>query len=1550
MKMSVLKWLPLAAAAWICCALHLPAQTAPTITTQPASQTNAMGTSATLSVAVSGSGPFSYQWQLNGANLPNTNFIITTVAGTNIAGYSGDGGAAIQATLSNPGGAAFDAGGNLYIADTSNQRIRKVDTNGMIATVAGTNSSGFSGDGGAAINAQLYAPSGVAFDAAGNLYIADAANNRIREVDTNGIITTIAGTNSQGYSGDSGAAVNAKLNGPSGVAFDAMGNLYIADFGNNRIRMVGTNGIITTVAGTGIPGFSGDGGAAINTELYCPSGVALDAVGNVYIADYHNSRIRKVDTNGNISTVAGTNIARYGGDGGPATQANLCGPEGVALDAARNLYIGDTYNYRIRKVDTNGVITTVAGTNNLGYSGDGGTATNAMLYRPYGVALDAIGNLYIADSGNNRIREVEFAGSPTLPLNNVSAYNAGSYTVVVTNAGGSVTSAVATLVVQAPPAIIVPPASQTVAGGGAAVLSVTAVGSGTLAYLWYVAGTNLVQNGTNYALSFPAVSATNAGNYTVVVTNAWGSATSQLATLRVQAPPAVTSQSTTQTVLPGTNVTLSVTAGGTGPFSYQWQFNGTTLPNTNAIITTVAGTNGVGYSGDGVAAGNATLGYPAGVAFDAAGNMYIADNGNSRIRKVDTNGIITTIAGTNSSGYSGDGGAAIKASLNSPNAVALDANGNVYIADASNGRIRKVATNGIITTFAGTNSTGYSGDGGAAINASLNAPEDVAVDSLGNLYIADHFNVRIRKVDTNGIITTFAGTNSAGYSGDGGAAVSAKLSQPSGVALDASGDLYIADTGNSRIRKVGTNGIITTVAGTNISGYAGDGGAAVNAELAAPVRVVMDASGDLYIADKGTNRIRKVDTNGIITTVAGTNSAGYSGDGGAALNAKLNGPWGMAFDAMGNLYIADNINSRIRKVLFSGLPTLSLSNVSAYNAGSYAVVISNAYGSVTGAVATLTVQAPPIITGQPASQLVPAGSSPTFSVAVAGSGPFGYLFYLAGTNLVQSGTNNALTLPAVSTNDPGNYTVVVTNAWGSATSQVATLTIVFPSSVPPGGLTVLAGSNASLSATVAGPGPASYQWQFDGTNLPNNIISTVAGNGTATYSGDGGPATNASLNFPMGLDMDAVGNLYVVDEYNNRIRKVDTNGIITTVAGRGPTYPAPGTYSGDGGPATNACLNLPMGVTVDACGRLYIADMLNSRIRKVETNGIITTVAGTNRAGYSGDSGAATSAQISYPDAVALDATGNLYIADTSNHRIRKVDTNGIITTVAGTNSAGYSGDGGPAANASLHQPIGLALDADGNLYIADTSNNRIRKVDTNGIITTVAGNGNTNYSGDGGAATNASLYHPLQPVLDAFGDLYIADDYNNRVRKVDTNGFISTVAGHGPSYPASGSYSGDGGAATNASLHDPFGLTFDAAGNLYFVDGSNQRIRKVLLYAGYPTLTLSNVLAGNAGSYSVVVSSPYGSVTSAVAALTVTIPTTAPQIVAGDGYCGFLTNQFGFNLSGAFGQTIVVDGSADLVHWTPLFTNTCGDGNPFYFCDPRWTNFAWRFYRARVP
>jgi sugar lactone lactonase YvrE len=336
-------------------------------------------------------------------------------------------------------------------------------------------------------------------------------------------------------------------------------------------------------------------------------------------------------------------------------------------------------------------------------------------------------------------------------------------------------------------------------------------------------------------------------------------------------------------------------------------------------------------------------------------------------------------------------------------------------------------------------------------------------------------------------------------------------------------------------------------------------------------------------------------------------------------------------------------------------------------------------------------------------------------------------------------------------------------------------------------------------------------------------IATQAGSGVLGYSGDGGPAASAELSYPTGVAVDASGNLYIVDADNNRIRKVTAStGIITTVAGNGTAG-----YSGDGGPATSAELDTPFGVAVDASGNLYIVDVNNDRIRKVTAStGIITTVAGNGTFGYSGDGGAAISAELYTPLGVAVDASGNIYIADSGNNRIRKVTAStGVITTVAGNGTAGYSGDSGAATSGELNSPFGVAVDASGNIYIGDSGNNRIRKVTAStGIIISVAGNGTAGYSGDSGAATSAELYSPYGVAVDASGNLYIADTNNLVIRKVAAStGIINTVAGNGTA--GSG---GDGGAATGAALSYPTDAVVDSSGNFYIADYNNNKVRTV--------------------------------------------------------------------------------------------------------------------------
>ena len=662
----------------------------------------------------------------------------------------GDNGPATASRLQIPVSVAVDGAGNLYIADSSNFRVRRVDAQGTITTIAGTGERGYSGDGGPAVEAELGSISDVAVDGAGNLYIADTQNNRIRRVDASGTITTVAGTEVQGYGGDGGPAVEAWLNRPAGVAVDSAGNLYIGDIENNRIRRVDASGTITTVAGTGVRGYSGDGGPAVEAQLFFPADVAVDSAGNLYISSGLGRRVRRVDAaTGTITTIAGTGERGYSGDGGPATMATFRDTRDVGVDGAGNIYITDRGGNRIRRVDTSGTITTVAGSGGRSfrfervYSEEGIPALEARLFSPECVAVDAAGNIYIADSFNHRIRRVDTSGT----------------------------------------------------------------------------------------------------------------------------------------------------------------------------ITTVAGTGGE-FSGDGGSAILARLFYPRGVAVDDSDNLYIADTGNDQIHRVDTSGTITTIAGTGEFGYSGDGGPALAAQLDFPYDVSADGEGNIYVADSFNHRIRRVDASGTITTVAGTGERGYSGDEGPALAGNLSYPRGVEVDDAGNLYIADSLNNRIRRVDASGTITTIAGTGEFGYSGDGGPAFAAQVGQPEAVAFDSAGNLYIADTFNHRIRRVDHMGTITTVAGIGEGDFSGDGDPALAAQLNGPRGIAVDDVGNIYIAE-GNNRIRMVDTSGTITTIAGPRqddffSGGYNRESGKGNDVLLSNPSDVSVDRSGIVYVADTGNHRIR--------------------------------------------------------------------------------------------------------------------------------------------------------------------------------------------------------------------------------------------------------------------------------------------------------------------------------------------------------------------------------------------------------------------------------------------------------------------------------------------------------------------------------------------------------------------------------------------------------------------------------------------------------------
>ena len=907
---------------------------------------------------------------------------IYTFAGNGEGGTGGDGGPATEAQLSDPQRLAVDGSGNLYVSDTVNHLIRRIDPEGVITTIAGTGEGGYGGDGGPATEARLFRPGGLAVDGSGNLHVADISNYRIRKIDPEGVITTIAGTGEPGYGGDGdgGPATEARLFRPGGLAVDGSGNLYVADTLSNRIRKIDSEGVITTIAGTGERGYGGDGGPAAEAQLNSPDGLVLDGSGNLYVADASNHRIRKIDSEGMITTIAGTGESGYGGDGGPAAEAQLRFPYGLALDGSGNLYVADASNHRIRKIDSEGMITTIAGTGESGYGGDGGPAAEAQLGFPYGLALDGSGNLYVPDSTNNRVRVIRPPGERNpvtqefphfangdATLSDLVLVNVDTKTItpVVRFYGStgdpisadSVVDLTDDLEFAADGALTVkagikPLGERTISTHGRGALS---SGSVRVVSDGYVGG---FLRFDSMAVGVAGVGAADPLNDALFPARRKEGGINTGAAVRNLASEAVT---LTCHLMQSGNVleTAMVELAADGqqarfinelfPDADTSAFEGsvrctapegkkftgvalemdirnrifTTLPIVTVdaglrgdvdepYIFTFAGTGESGYGGDGGPATEAQLSSPLGLVLDGTGNLYVTESVKGLIRRIDPEGVITTIAGTGERGYGGDDGPAAEAQLGSAVGLALDGSGNLYVADGSNHRIRKIDSQGVITTIAGTGERGYGGDDGPAAEAQLDLPTGLALDGSGNLYVADGRNHRIRKIDSQGVITTIAGTGERGYGGDDGPAAEAQLYFPYGLALDGSGNLYVADSRNHRIRKIDSEGVITTIAGTGEWGYGGDDGPAAEAQLYSPYGLALDGSGNLFVTDAANHRIRKIDSEGMITTIAGTGESGYGGDGGPAAKAQFRFPYGLAVDGSGNLFVADYAHRRVR--------------------------------------------------------------------------------------------------------------------------------------------------------------------------------------------------------------------------------------------------------------------------------------------------------------------------------------------------------------------------------------------------------------------------------------------------------------------------------------------------------------------------------------------------------------------------------------------------------------------------------------------------------------
>lgn len=649
--------------------------------------------------------------------------------------------------------------------------------------------------------------------------------------------------------------------------------------------------------------------------------------------------------------------------------------------------------------------------------------------------------------------------------------------------------------------------------------------------------------------------------------------------------------------------------------------------------------------------------------------------------------IVKDIAGTGALGDSGDGAQAAVAEFRSITGVGVGPTGDIYISDASASKVRRIRPDGIIETFAGTGVRGYSGDGGSAVQAALTDPSRITVDGAGAVFIAELD--RIRRVGGDGRISTVMGDGHPGSEGDGGPAARARTAGNAGMAIDGDGNLFIAERATHRIRRIDTLGIVWTVAGTGVIGSTGDAGDARSAQLNQPVDVDVDGLGAVLIAELGGNRIRRIAPDGTIHTLAGTGLAGDRGDGGPAVEAELSGPQAVMADSDNAVFVSDWNNRRVRRISPDG-------------------TIETVAGSRSGRDES----------GGPAIEtrlVLPLDLAPL---------PDGRLI------VVEQGTRLLRAL---------------------ATAPAAAAPVKAPVAyVPP-----------AASLALAPPIPA------------DPVAEVFAGRGEPGFDGEGSPRLDSLFGSPRGLATDGQGRLLIADTGNHRIRRIEFDGTVRSIAGTGE----PG-FAGDGGPATAAQVNRPSDVVVDSAGSILIADAGNFRLRRIDREGTITTLAGGPQPGSGGDGGPARDAQLTEPSGLVLDVRGSIYIADAPSHRVRVISPGGTISTFAGDGNPGADGDGGRAIDARVGFPQRVSIGADGDVYVSQLHDGVVRRVRRDGTIGSLVPDSSAS-AGTTGAGSAMAFEAPIGLAADREGAIYVVESGAGSIVRVDPDGNAAIIAGN---------------------------------------------------------------------------------------------------------------------------------------------------------------------------
>ena len=893
-------------------------------------------------------------------------FNMTTFAGS--AAQGNVDGVTNASQFNNPGGVAMDSSGNIYVADTADDTIRKISANGTVSTLAGAPGVAGSADG-TGTNALFNGPVGIAVDSSGNVYVSDTGNDTIRKITSDGVVSTLAGLAGNAGSAN-GVGTNASFYSPEGLALDAGGEIFVADTWNDTIRAVSPSGSVSTYIGqAGI--FGSTNAVGTNALLYEPSAVAIDANGNIFVADTGNNIIREIVPGGTVTTVAGS-VGDFGSIDATGTNAWFNAPQGISVDASDNLYVADYLNNTIRKVTSAGVVTTIAGAPGI-FGSANGLGTNALFWGPQGIVVCPTNNnlVYVADTGNSIIRQISLLGIK--PIISTYAGNASD---------GSMD-----------------------ASGAAA------------RFFWPM-----------------DVASDGEGNFYV--------ADAQNNTIR------------------------KIAANGT--------------------VSTFAGFPGVTGSANATGT-NASFNAPEAVAVDGSGNVYVADTGNSIVREITPGGAVSTLAGSPGN-IGSSNGTGSSAQFDAPWGIAVNGSGDVFVADTMSHTIREIAPGGVVTTFAGTAGNFGSADGTNSA-AQFDRPAGLAIDGSGNLFVADMFNHTIREITSAGVVSTIAGL--ARVFGDSdGTNNTAAFFEPEGIAVGGGDTLYVADSGNDSIRQVtpsGTNWIVTTIAGwPGVSGS--QDGSGIAARFGYPAGMAV-SGGTLFVADSANNTIR---SGSMITDHPPTISSQPQSQ---AVMIGSPVTFSVGAGSQDTVYYQWLFNGA--EIPGATGSTYSLASAQPANAGTYSVLINSGLGSILSSNALLTVYAPPAITNQPVSQTCLQGSTITFSVT-AGPAPVTYQWVENGHPLSNSGNvsgaNTAtLTLNNVTTASSATYSVIVSGTYGSVSSSPATLMVFY---VPP------ADSIQPVAWWLLNEGTGSVAYDYSGSGHTGTLGSGVSWTG-AGHSGNG---------------------------------------------------------------------------------------------------------------------------------------------------------------------------------------------------------------------------------------------------------------------------------------------------------------------------------------------------------------------------------------------------------------------------------------------------------------